>query len=120
MLYQIGFNASGIMTTASGTTRNLANNVGNDNAGECSPLTEIFNSTTGIDWLFLSVANNCNATGGGAAGCAQNFQLPTSGFPGAAVAGCGRVDGNQRDHHRQREFSRAGFEHLLWHFARWS
>jgi hypothetical protein len=86
-LYQVGFNSSGVMTTASSSTLDLATNSGGDNAEECSPLTEIYNSTTETDWLFLSVANFCNATGGGTAGCVQNFNI-TSGFPtgGASAA----------------------------------
>jgi hypothetical protein len=95
ILYQVGFNASGVMTTASGTTLNLATNSGSDDATECSPLTEIYNTTTSLDWLFLSVANYCNATTGGTAGCAQNFKLPdtVSGFPGAAVVGAAESTG---------------------------
>ena len=83
-LYQISFLAGGVMNAASGTTRNLATNSGSDNATECSPLAELYNTTTSTDWLFLSVANFCNATGGGTAGCVQNFNI-TSGFPPAGI-----------------------------------
>jgi hypothetical protein len=64
-----------------------------DDAPECSPLQEVYNSNTDIDWLFLSVANYCNATGGGTAGCAQNFMLPATGFPAPAVAGAAESTG---------------------------
>jgi hypothetical protein len=93
MLYQIGFDSTGTMTTASSTTLNLSTNSGMDDAPECSPLQEVYNSNTDIDWLFLSVANYCNATGGGTAGCAQNFMLPTTGFPAPAVAGAAESTG---------------------------
>jgi hypothetical protein len=93
MLYQIGFDSTGTMTTASGTTLNLSTNSGMDDAPECSPLQEVYNSNTGIDWLFLGVANYCNATRGGTAGCAQNFMLPTTGFPAPAVAGAAELTG---------------------------
>ena len=77
-LYQISFLAGGVMNAASGTTRNLATNSGSDNATECSPLAELYNTTTSTDWLFLSVANFCNATGGGTAGCVQTSTSPVA------------------------------------------
>ena len=84
ILYQLNFNAAGTMSaTPSATTRVLGSS-----AEECSPLTEIYNTTTSTDWLFLSVPDGCTATGGGTAGCAMNFELPdtATGFPGAPVA----------------------------------
>ena len=88
ILYQIGFNASGVMSSsASSTTRALGTS-----GVECSPLTEFYNTRTATDWLFLSVADGCNATNGGNAGCAQNWNI-TGGIPLAASAGAAESTG---------------------------
>lgn len=78
-LYRIGFNSSGVLnSTTDGSSLVLA--TGNTS---CSPLSEIFNSSTSKDWLFLSVANNCAGSGGGNGGCIMSFDI-TSGFPSAS------------------------------------
>ena len=49
----------------------------------CTPLTEVFNSTQGFDYLFLGVSSSAapaNCTGGGGA-CVMSFVLPTTGLP---------------------------------------
>jgi len=52
----------------------------------CSPLTENFNQSASVDYLFVGVANNCKLNGlPGNAGCVYSFPI-TSGFPPAASA----------------------------------
>jgi hypothetical protein len=87
-LYRIGFNSSGVLnSTTDGSSRTLAN--GNT---ECSPLTEIFNSPTNKDWLFLGVGNNCAGSGGGSAGCIMSFDI-TGGFPSASAHATAETNG---------------------------
>ncbi len=79
-LYRIGFNSSGVMNgTTDGNSFTLAGG-----AAACSPLTEIFNSGTSKEWLFLSVANQSLNPGActGTAGCIMSFDI-TSAFPSA-------------------------------------
>jgi len=81
MLYQIGFNSSGVMnSTAGSSTLTLADTPSGDTSPVCSPLTEIYNTTTSTDWLFLSIADYATASGCDSAGCVMNFNI-TSGFP---------------------------------------
>jgi hypothetical protein len=82
VLYRIGFNSSGVMnSTHDANSLAVATTAG---ATRCSPATEFFNTSAGKDWLFFSVPTNCNATGGGVAGCVMSFDI-TSGFPSAAT-----------------------------------
>jgi len=79
-LYRIGFNSSGVMNgTIDGNSFTLVNGT-----ADCSPLTEIFNTGTSKEWLFLSVANHSLNPGActGAAGCVISFDI-TSAFPSA-------------------------------------
>jgi hypothetical protein len=55
-LYGMSFNASHVMS-AGAPAHSSSFSTGN---GELSPLTEFFNSTTGVDWLFSSTAGNFN------------------------------------------------------------
>ena len=54
-------------------------------AGTCSSITEIYNSNTTHDWLFLSVTASGNDTGCTGA-CLYNYNV-TSGLPASAAAG---------------------------------
>ena len=84
VLYRIGFNSTGVMNAATdGHSLAIATAAGDT---RCSPITEFYNTTTGKDWLFVSVPTNCNATGGGVGGCVMSFDI-TSGFPSAATQG---------------------------------
>jgi hypothetical protein len=94
-LFRVGFNASGVMNaTVDANSGGAGNNylgLVNTSGEECSPLTEIFNTTTNIDWLFLSVGNNaslgsCLAANGG---CLMSFNLTALGAtwpPGGVTA----------------------------------
>ena len=86
VLYRIGFNSAGKMnSTHDANSLALASTTV---AGRCSPLTGFFNTTANKDWIFLSVANGCTASGGGSAGCVMSLDI-TSGFP---VLGTGRPE----------------------------
>jgi hypothetical protein len=76
-LYSVGFNGSGILnSTANATTAALATGT-----ADSSAVTEFYNATQGIDYLFVGVTNHCIATaGGGTAGCVMSLNI-TSGFP---------------------------------------
>ncbi len=50
-------------------------------AADSSPVTEFYNATTGTDYLFVGVTNNCAATnGGGTGGCVMSLDI-TGGAP---------------------------------------
>jgi hypothetical protein len=86
VLYRIGFNAAGKMNSShDANSLALASTTV---AGRCSPLTGFYNTTANKDWIFLSVANGCTASGGGTAGCVMSLDI-TSGFP---VLGTGRPE----------------------------
>ena len=76
-LYDVGFNASGVMnSTANLTIAPLTTGV-----ADSAPVTEFYNPSLGTDFLFVGVTNNCVATtGGGTAGCVMSLNI-TSGFP---------------------------------------
>ncbi len=76
-LYSVGFNGSGLMNgTPNGTTVALATG-----AADASPITEFYNPTLAMDFLFVGVTNNCTATtNGGTAGCVMSLDI-TAGFP---------------------------------------
>jgi hypothetical protein len=83
-LFRIGFNSSGVMNStvdanSGGSGNNYLDLVGGSGE-ECSPITEIYNTNTSTDWLFLSVGNNaglgsCNNSNG----CLMSFNLTTLG-----------------------------------------
>jgi hypothetical protein len=61
-----------------GTTASAGPEVTTDKE-ECSPLNEIYNTSQGIDWLFVGAPKNC-ASGGSSTGCVMSFTL-TNGPP---------------------------------------
>jgi hypothetical protein len=77
-LYRVGFtNTAGTIALGStnGTPLKLTNN---NKAANCSPLTEVFNTVTSTDWLFLSVdafgvTGTCNR-----GSCVMSFVLGSS------------------------------------------
>ena len=86
-LWRVGFNSNGTIDTANdGTSFTLAGAAVN-----CSPMTEVYNSTQGKDYLFLGLSGSGFTSGthncGGTA-CLISFVLPTSGnsVPTAANA----------------------------------
>jgi hypothetical protein len=85
-LYRIGFNASGVMnSTPDIATLRLARA-----AGQCSPITQFFNTTSSKQWLFVSVNTACGPTAVIAGGCMMAFDT-TSGMP--ASAACNSLGG---------------------------
>jgi hypothetical protein len=76
-LYSVGFDAFGVLnSTANATTAALTSAT-----ADSSPVTEFYNATLGIDFLFVGVDNNCIATTeGGMGGCVMSLDI-TSGFP---------------------------------------
>jgi hypothetical protein len=85
-LYDIGFSSTGVMNL---TTSNSLNLTSNTTAGQCSPLTEIYNPNqgSGIDWLFVGVPASC-AFGGSSTGCIMALQIgagTTETFPTSAT-----------------------------------
>ena len=92
-IYQLSFNASGVLSTAAGTP--LVNLVSASGVA-CSALTEILNGTT--DRIFFSVTNNANpggtATGcTGGTGCIIQIDLPANWPPAATTAGLAQATG---------------------------
>lgn len=90
-LYQISFNSSGLIQTATPVFQ-LVQTGSTGTSVDCSPLTEFFNSTSNIDYLFLSVKEDGFSTG--TPNCANNtclmsFALPQTSpftFPSSAHA----------------------------------
>ncbi len=52
-------------------------------AGECSPMTEVYNQSTSRDYIFVGIENGCSDLISG--GCLEEFDV-TNGFPTAAAA----------------------------------
>lgn len=87
-LYRIGFNSLGVMnSTPNATTLQLARA-----AAQCSPITIFLNTTTGIQWLFVSVSTRCGASVLVGGGCIMSFNT-SSGIPAAASAFVGERNG---------------------------
>lgn len=89
-LYQIGFNASGVMNTSTGGSLTMQSpSVANGaSVDDCSPLTEFYNGTT--DFLYAGVAQNGNITGCAGSttnGCLYNFDITSGTMPSDSVAG---------------------------------
>ena len=82
-LFSIGFNSTGTMNSGAATAGPVLGGVGG-NGQECSPLSEIYDTTTNTDWLFLGVTKTCGGTIG-ASGCIYAFDI-TSGPPAVAAS----------------------------------
>jgi hypothetical protein len=86
VLYRVGFNAVGKMNSAldAGSLTFV------DSAGEgCSPITEVYNTATSTDWLFLSVGNHamlgtCQVLN---MGCVMSLNVTSGAFPAGITAG---------------------------------
>jgi hypothetical protein len=84
-LYRVGFTTSmgavTLDTTFNGTPLKLTTTGA---SGNCSPLTEIYNTSTATlhDWLFLSLDNNGTTTGCGGGSCVVSLNLLTTPYPG--------------------------------------
>jgi len=75
-LYGIGFNMDGTLNPGDVTTAALATE-----PIDSSTVTEFYNATQGVDYLFVGVTDNCVATMlGGMSGCVLSLDI-TSGFP---------------------------------------
>ena len=111
-LYRIGFTSYPTMDSSIATgPLQISSNA----AASCAPLTEIDNA--GTDWLFTSVTNGCNQTGGGSGGCLMNFNI-TSSFPGAATSAVAEAGGTSAIAVDNVSFSSAGVEHIFRDFDR--
>jgi hypothetical protein len=84
-LFRIGFDTNGVMNSTvdanSGGSGNNYLELVNTSGEECSPITEIYNTPTSTDWIFVSVGNNgylgtCLAANGG---CLMSFNLTALG-----------------------------------------
>lgn len=89
-LWRVTFNGTGTMSaTNDGNSFQLVRTGFAGTADDCSPLTEVFNTSQGKDYLFVDVRNHGFNTGTpncANAACLMSFVLPTSGFPTAANA----------------------------------
>jgi hypothetical protein len=79
---------AGVMNTVSDGKLTLVNASGE----ECSPVSQIYNATTGAEWLFFSVGKSANQTGSGCSnttgisGCLMALNLTTlAAWPPTAV-----------------------------------
>jgi hypothetical protein len=84
-LYKIPITAGAMGSPTSGDLQLVSTSY-----AECSPVTEVYNSNTGTDWLFFSVGNYANQTNcGTTAGCLMSLNLTavTSWPPSAITAG---------------------------------
>jgi hypothetical protein len=84
-----GFGTTGVIQVATNVIKPLTSG-----AATCSPVTEIYNTATSTDWIFLSVTANGNQTGtvcsGTPGACLYNFNInatPTAATAGIATAG---------------------------------
>jgi hypothetical protein len=89
-LYRIGFNGAGLMNSvADAATLRLART-----AGQCSPITEFFNSGSNPtkDWLFVAVNTRCGNTPVLPGGCVMSYDI-TNGMPTALTAAVAERNG---------------------------
>jgi hypothetical protein len=83
-LYQLTVTSGVLQNPAHANTITLSDTT----ASECSPATEIYNTSTSTDWIFVSVPNtvsygNCTTAG---TGCIRSFNVTTaSNWPSVAV-----------------------------------
>lgn len=83
-LWAISFSSQGIITGTPAQSVPLVTS-GNGGTGvDCSPLTEVFNPSTNIDLLFLSVKSHGAPTSCTNAACVMSFNI-TNGVPAAAL-----------------------------------
>jgi hypothetical protein len=90
-LYRIGFNAAGVMNAAAdAATLRLARA-----AGQCSPITEFFNtgSTPNKDWLFVSVSTSCGNTPLFPGGCMMSYDITSGAMPTVQTAAVAELNG---------------------------
>lgn len=80
-LYRIGFNAAGVMNSAPDAATFRLGRA----AGQCSPITQLLNTSTGKQWLFVAVSTRCGGTNLIGGGCIMSFDT-TAGMPAAATA----------------------------------
>ena len=94
-LYRVGFtNTAGTIALGSTNGTPFQLTVTNKTAN-CSPMTEIYNTVTSTDWLFLSVDNQGVTPTCGAKSCVMSFILGSSMVSGvnASYAGSGSLTG---------------------------
>jgi hypothetical protein len=105
-LYQLNFNASGVVTGVGTALTSFAGASGE----ACSPVTEFFNTGTSVDWIFFSIGNNANTAALGnaiplgspcqtgassGAGCIMSVNLTLLGtFPPALVSNTAPLPAN--------------------------
>lgn len=92
-LWRVTFNSNGTMSnTNDGSSFEVVRTGAQGKGEDCTPLTEVFNTSQNTDYLFLGVTDNGFSTGTpncGSATCIMSFVLPTSSpftFPTAANA----------------------------------
>ena len=87
-LLRVGITNGTMSSTADTASFQLVSTGSTGTSYDCTPLTEFFNTTSGIDYLFLGVKNNgapSACTSGSA--CVMSFSLPTTySTPGSSVA----------------------------------
>jgi hypothetical protein len=78
-LWRVTFNSTGTMSNANdGNFFQLVQTGQTGTAVDCTPLTEVNNTSKNIDFLFLGVKDNGNPTGCNGNTCGMGFSLPTS------------------------------------------
>jgi hypothetical protein len=84
-LWRVGFSNTGAMTANDGNFLQLVRDGSTGPDNDCTPITEIFNSSQGNDYLFVGVKNNGNPTPCAQNTCILSAILPVSGFPGTGA-----------------------------------
>jgi len=75
VLYQFNFTASTTMTTPAAASKTLVATAG----AECSPLTEIFNTNTSTDRLFVGLLGGCGSLP--SPGCVRSYDVTAGTIP---------------------------------------
>jgi hypothetical protein len=94
-LYRVGFTDTAgtvALGTVNGTPLQITTA---NNSGDCSPLTEIYNTATSTDWLFLSVDNHGVTSTCNNQSCVMSFILSSSmvSAVNASYASSGNLNG---------------------------
>lgn len=88
-LYRIGFNAAGVMNPAADAVTLRLGRA----AGQCSPITEFFNTGSNLEWLFVSVNTSCSNTPGIPGGCIMSYDITNGTMPTVQTARVAELNG---------------------------
>jgi len=86
-LWRVAITSGTMASTNDGKSFQLVASGNTGTSYDCTPLTEFYNSTQAIDYLFVGVKNSGVPSGCGSSTCVMSFSLPTGyGTPSSSVS----------------------------------